>query len=314
MKILVTGGAGFIGSNVTDRLIDEGHDVVIIDDLSTGFVENINPKAKFIKKDIRDKKLEQVFAAEKFDIVNHHAAQMDVRKSVKDPRFDADVNIGGSINILENCVKYDVKKIVYISTGGAVYGEPEKLPVSEDCHINPISQYGISKHTVEHYLFLYRMNYGLNYVVLRYPNVFGPRQYPHGEAGVTAIFTLKMMNGEQPSIFGDGEQLRDYTYIADIVEANILAMTTNKGDNEIMNIGTGVGTSVNEIFKILADILEFDQPAIYKEPRIGEILQTYLDASKAARVLGWKPKVSFREGLEKLVMYFRSKGECPCKC
>jgi UDP-glucose 4-epimerase len=307
MKILVTGGAGFIGSNVADRFIDEGHNVVIVDDLSTGFIENVNPKAKFVKMDIRDENLDGLFASEKFDIVDHHAAQMDVRKSVKMPRFDADVNIGGSINILENCVKYGVKKIIYISTGGAVYGEPEKMPVSEECHINPLSQYGISKHTVEHYLFLYKMNYNLNYVVLRYPNVFGPRQYPHGEAGVTAIFTEKMLKGEQPYIFGNGEQLRDYTFISDIVEANFLAVTTNGADSEIVNIGTGVGVSVNQIFKYLREIIGCKKEAIYQESRLGEIFKIYLDASKAKKLLNWEPKVEFKEGLEKLVLYFKSK-------
>jgi len=306
MKILVTGGAGFIGSHVTDRLIKEGHEVVIVDDLSTGFMENVNPNAKFVKMDIRDENLTELFERERFDIVNHHAAQMDVRKSVKFPRFDADVNIGGSINILENCIKYGVKKIIYISTGGAVYGEPARLPVGEDCDINPISQYGISKHTVEHYLFLYKMNYDLNYVVLRYPNVYGPRQYPHGEAGVTAIFTEKMLRGEQPFIFGDGKQLRDYTYISDIVESNILAMDSASADGEILNIGVGVGTSVNEIFKILAEIIGFTKPPIYQAPRVGEIFQIYLDATKAKKLLGWEPKVAFRRGLEKLVEYFQS--------
>jgi UDP-glucose 4-epimerase len=307
MKILVTGGAGFIASHVTDRLIKDGHQVVIVDDLSTGFMRNVNPEAKFVKMDIRDEKLDNLFETEKFDMVDHHAAQMDVRKSVKMPRFDADVNIGGSINILENCVKHKVKKIVYISTGGAVYGEPEMLPVNEECHVNPICQYGISKHTVEHYLYLYRMNYGLNYVVLRYPNVYGPRQYPHGEAGVTAIFTEKMLKGEQPLIFGNGEQLRDYTFISDIVEANILALNTNSADGEILNIGTGVGASVNEIFHILYKIIGFDKPAIFEEARLGEIFQIYLDASKAKKMLGWEPKVEFKEGLEKLVAYFKSK-------
>jgi len=307
MKILVTGGAGFIGSNVADRFIEHGHEVVIVDDLSTGFIENVNPEAKFVKMDIRDEKLDDLFASEKFDIVDHHAAQMDVRKSVKMPRFDADVNIGGSINILENCVRHKVKKVIYISTGGAVYGEPEMLPVTEDCLINPISQYGISKHTVEHYLFLYKMNYDLNYVVLRYPNVFGPRQYPHGEAGVTAIFTEKMLKGEQPFIFGDGEQLRDYTYISDIVDANYLAMTESGADGEIINIGTGYGISVNQIFKDLSDIIDFKKDPVYKEARLGEIFKIYIDAAKAKKLLGWKPKVEFKKGLEKLVDYFNSK-------
>ncbi|MBI5207373.1 MAG: NAD-dependent epimerase/dehydratase family protein [Candidatus Firestonebacteria bacterium] len=302
-KILVTGGAGFIGSSVSDALIESGHQVVIIDNLSTGFKKNINKKAKFYKIDIRDKKINEIFENEKPDFVNHHAAQMDVRKSIQEPEYDADVNILGSLNIIENCIKYKVKKIIYISTGGAVFGEPVYLPADEKHPINPICHYGISKHTVEHYLFLYNYLYGLNFTVLRYPNVFGPRQNPHGEAGVNAIFIGKMLLNEVPTIYGDGEQLRDYVYIEDIVQANILALA--KGDKGIYNIGTKKGVSVNQIYTTLQKILNFHKPANYAPSRPCEINKIFLNGSLVNKELGWSPKISFEEGLRKTVEWFR---------
>ncbi|NOX98120.1 MAG: NAD-dependent epimerase/dehydratase family protein, partial [Nitrospirae bacterium] len=268
-KILVTGGAGFIGSNLVDRLIKEGHEVVIVDDLSTGLERNLNPEAKFYKMDIREEKLAEVFATEKPDFVSHHAAQMDVRRSVREPMFDAAVNILGSLNIIENCRKHKVKKIIYISTGGAVYGEPDYLPVDEKHPIEPECQYGISKHTVEHYLHLYKLTYGLNYTVLRYPNVYGPRQNPHGEAGVNAIFIGKMLKNEVPTIFGDGKQLRDYVYVDDVVKANLLSL--ERGEGQIYNIGSGIGTSVNKIYQTLQGILGFQEAPKYASSRTGEI-------------------------------------------
>jgi len=307
MKVLVTGGAGFIASHLVDRLIADGHSVAVIDDLSTGFRGNINPKATFYEMDIRDKAISEVFAKERPDMVDHHAAQMAVIKSVSEPQFDADVNIGGSLNIILNCLKYKVKKLVYISTGGAVYGEPQYLPVDEKHSINPISQYGISKHTVEHYLFLYNLTDGLKYTALRYPNVYGPRQYPFGEAGVTAIFSAKMLKGETVTIFGDGEQLRDYVYVGDIVEANILAMTNPASDNEIINIGSARGSSVNEIFRIIKEATGFGGEPIYAPARKGEVYKIYISAAKAKKIIGWEPKVTFEEGLKRLVEYQRSK-------
>ncbi|MEW6087296.1 MAG: SDR family oxidoreductase [bacterium] len=305
-KILVTGGAGFIGSNLADRLIEEGYEVVVIDNLSTGFRKNINKKAKFYKVDIRNKKkIDEMFAKEKPDFVSHHAAQMDVRKSLENPLYDADVNISGSLNILENCRKYNVKKIIYISTGGAVYGEPEYLPADEKHPINPISHYGVSKHTVEHYLFLYNYIYGLNFTVLRYPNVYGPRQNPHGEAGVNAIFIEKMLKGEVPVIYGDGEQLRDYIYVGDIIEANVLALS--RGDKGFYNIGAGRGISVNQIYALLQKIINFAEKAVYAKARLGEINRIFIDSKLAGRELGWYPRVSFEEGLKKTVDWFKKK-------
>jgi len=303
-KILVTGGAGFIGSNLVDRLIKEGLEVVIVDDLSTGLERNLNPEAKFYKMDIREEKLEEVFAAEKPDFVSHHAAQMDVRRSVREPMFDAAVNILGSLNIIENCRKHKVKKIIYISTGGAVYGEPAYLPVDEKHPIKPECQYGISKHTVEHYLYLYGLTYGLHYTVLRYPNVYGPRQNPHGEAGVNAIFIGKMLKNEVPIIFGNGEQLRDYIYVDDVVKANLLSL--EGGEGKIYNIGSGIGTSVNNIYQTLQGILGFEADPKYASSRTGEIKRVYLDSTKAQKELGWRQEISFKEGLRRTVDWFRS--------
>ena len=303
-KILVTGGAGFIGSHVVDLFISQGYVVVIVDDLSTGRASNLNPSAKFYKMDIRDPKILEVFEAEKPDYVSHHAAQMDVRRSVVQPLFDADVNILGSINLIEAAKSVNVKRFIYISTGGAVYGEPERVPVEETDPINPICQYGASKHTVEHYLFMYHYNYGLSYTILRYPNVFGPRQDPHGEAGVVAIFTGKMMAGEQVVINGDGEQTRDFVYVGDCARANLLAATAAHQAG-IYNIGWGLPTSVNDVFSILAKVTGYPYPAQYGPVKVGETRHIYLNASKAKRDLGWAPTISLEDGLSKTVEYFK---------
>ena len=303
-KFLVTGGAGFIGSHLVDRLINDGHHVAVVDDLSTGSPDNLNPNAAFYEIDVRSKGLDAVFDKEKPDHVNHHAAQMDVRRSVREPMFDADVNVLGSINLIENCLRHDVKKVVYISTGGAVYGEPDYFPVDESHPIRPLCQYGISKHTVEHYLYFYGHTYGMRYTVLRYPNVYGPRQNPFGEAGVNAIFIGKMLRGETPTIFGDGEQLRDYVYVSDIVEANIASL--GRGDGQVYNIGSGIGTSVNQIYEKLQQIMGVSTPPDYSEARTGEIQKTYLESSKAKRELGWSAQIGFDEGLRKTVDWFRT--------
>jgi len=302
MKTLVTGGAGFIGSNVVDKLIDFGHEVVVVDNLVTGRRDNLNPKAKFYEMDIRDPKLAEVFEAEKPDYVNHHAAQIDVRKSVLDPAFDAESNVIGSINLLELSRTHKIKKIIYASTGGAIYGDPEYIPADENHPIQPLSPYGITKHVVEHYLYLYGVNYGLKYTILRYPNVYGPRQDPHGEAGVVAIFTERMLNGMQPAIFGDGKQTRDYVFVGDIAEANIFAI--DKGDGEIYNIGSAVETTVNELFETLKEILNFDMAPIYAEKRVGEVYRISITNDKVEKDFGWKPHTKLIDGLEKTVNYY----------
>jgi UDP-glucose 4-epimerase len=305
MRILVTGGAGFIGSHVVDTLIERGHEVAVVDDLSTGRREHLNPRAKFYHLDIRDAQgLEKAFAAERPEIVNHQAARANVRESMGKPVLYAEVNVIGSLNLLELSRKYGIEKFIYASTGGAVYGEPEVLPADESHPINPLDPYGASKHFVEHYLHLYGVNYGLRYTVLRYPNVYGPRQDPYGEAGVVAIFTGQMLKGGQPVINGSGEQERDFVYVGDIVEANIKAMEA--GDNQIYNLGWGVGISINEIFARLKEITGYEREAVYGPPKLGEVFKIYLEASKAQRELGWVPQVGLVEGLKRTVEYFRN--------
>lgn len=304
-KILVTGGAGFIGSHVVDLFVSQGFEVIIVDDLSTGRASNLNPAAKFYQLDIRDPKIRDVFDIERPDYISHHAAQMDVRRSVAQPLFDADVNILGSINLIECAKEFNVKRFIYISTGGAVYGEPEKLPCDEAHPINPICQYGASKHTVEHYLYMYNVNYGLKYTVLRYPNVFGPRQDPHGEAGVVAIFTGKMLVGDPITIFGDGEQTRDFVFVGDCARANYLAVTIDHQPG-IYNIGWSRPTSINEVFSALAKITDYSHPATHEAGKVGETRHIYLDASKANRELGWAPTITLDDGLRETVEYFKT--------
>jgi UDP-glucose 4-epimerase len=305
MKILVMGGAGFIGSHVADAYIAAGHDVTIIDDLSRGSERNLNPQARFHRGDITDREfVEKVFATERPDVVNHHAAQMDVRRGVREPVFDASVNILGSINLLEASVIYKVRRFIYISTAGAAYGEPMHMPVSEDYSVNPITPYGISKHTIEHYLFTYRILYALPYIVLRYGNVYGPRQSSKGEAGVFAIFCEQMLTGVRPVIYGDGSKVRDYVYIDDVAQANVLAL--ERGSGEIFNIADGVPTTDYEVFHLVRDALGVHgvEPE-YVAKRPGEIDRIYLDISKARRLLGWSPRVTLEEGAQRTTKFFR---------
>jgi UDP-glucose 4-epimerase len=302
-KVLVTGGAGFIGSHVVDSYLAAGHEVVVVDDLFTGHRKNLNPECEFHEMDIRDARLETLFQKHKFEVVNHQAARGNVRASMEDPMIYADVNIRGGVNVLECCRKHGVRKIIYSSTGGCVYGEPRYLPADEKHPLQPRDPYGASKASYELYLPVYEMNYGLQYTILRYPNVYGPRQDPFGEAGVVSIFLGQMLRKIQPVINGDGEQLRDYVYVSDVVSANLLVLS--KGDNEVFNVGWGKGTSVNEIFHKLASILCNDTGAMHGPPKLGEIGKTYLNSLKATEVLGWKPLVALEEGLRKTADYFR---------
>lgn len=302
-KILVTGGAGFIGSHVVDAFIDAGHQVVVVDNLSTGKRENVNPQARFYAVDIRRiEELEEVFAAERPEAISHQAALANVRASMEDPITYAEVNILGSLALLELARKYGCRRFIYASTGGAVYGEPERVPVTEDHPINPLDPYGSSKHAVEHYLYLYRRHYGLSYVSLRYPNVYGPRQDPLGEAGVVAIFTGLMLQGKQPVINGSGEQQRDFVYVGDIARANVLALERGEG---IYNIGSGIPTDVNTIFAELKAATGYPGEARHGPAKQGEVFRIYLDARRASQELGWQPTVSVREGLARTVAYFR---------
>ena len=308
MRILVTGGAGFVGSHVADGFIAAGHEVAVLDNLATGFKHNIPKDATFFEVDVRDAAaIEKIFTAFRPDVIDHHAAQMDVRKSLLDPVFDAECNIIGSINLIAAAQRHAVKKFIYISTGGAVYGEAPVLPANEQTPVHPECAYGISKHTVEHYLELYRLLYGQRYTVLRYPNVFGPRQNPHGEAGVIAIFAGLMLDGKTPTIYGDGEQLRDYVYVSDCVRANILAL--DAGDGEIINIGSGMGTSVNTLYKYLAEFADFPNEPIYAAERTGEIQAIYLDATRAGAILKWKQEVTLADGLRKTFDWNRAQRE-----
>lgn len=304
MKVLVTGGAGFIGSNVVDLLVENDYEVVVVDNMSSGRHSNLNPRAKFYQLDIRDPALHEIFEKEQPDYVSHHAAQVDVRKSVADPLYDASVNVLGTLNVLEAARKVQVKRFVYISTGGAVYGEPEYLPCDEDHPINPICQYGASKHLGEHYLYMYQVMYGMNYTVLRYPNVYGPRQDPHGEAGVVAIFTGKMVQGEPTIINGDGEQTRDFLYVGDCARANLLALTVAH-DNGIYNLATNQATSINELYETLKNITGYPLAASYGPAKLGETRHIYLTADKAGMHLGWEQTINLEEGLRKTVAHFK---------
>lgn len=308
MKILVTGGAGFIASHVVDLLIAHGHSVAIVDDLSTGRRANLNPAARFYQLDIRDPHLAEIFEQERPEVVDHHAAQIDVRRSVADPQFDADVNVRGSLNVLECARQFGVQKFIYISTGGAVYGEPEYLPVDEKHPVNPICPYGASKHTVEHYLYMYQYNYGLNYVVLRYPNVYGPRQDPHGEAGVVAIFTGRMMQGEPVTINGDGEQARDFTHAGDCAQANLLALE-NPQASGIYNVGSGVPSTINQVFAALKEITRYPLVPNYGPAKLGETRRIYLNAQRLQTELGWQAKFNLHTGLADTVAYYQMKEQ-----
>ncbi|MBU4602977.1 NAD-dependent epimerase/dehydratase family protein [bacterium] len=334
--VLVTGGAGFIGSHIVDLLIKNNYKVVIVDDLSSGREENINKNARFYKLDITDQKgLAKVFKKEKPDYVYHEAAQISVSFSVRDPLFDAQTNILGSLNLLQYCVNYQVKGIVFASSGGTIYGEPEHFPISEDYPFKPQSPYGISKVAIEYYLDFYQKNYHIPYVALRYGNVYGPRQDPYGEAGVIAIFIEKMLKGEIPTINGDGEYIRDYIYVEDVAQANLLALqnmvklskvvreiekakekekeaeaeTKTKPEPEIelngFNLGTERGVSVNEIFCLLKEIIKFPHPAHYGPPRAGDLKKNILDCHLIKDVLGWQPQFDFSAGLEKTVRWFK---------
>jgi len=303
MKVLVTGGAGFIGSHVVDLLVDAGHEVVVVDDLSTGRFSNLNPKPKFYQVDIRSDAFRTVIEKERPEVISHHAAQMDVRRSVADPIFDADVNILGSIKLADHARDFGVRKVIHISSGGAVYGEPVYLPCDENHPVRPLCPYGASKYTFEMYLFMYKELYGLDYSVIRYPNVYGPRQDPNGEAGVVAIFIGQMLKDKPVTINGTGEQVRDFVYVGDCARANL--MTLENGSGGTYNLGYGVGTTVNQIFSELKSITGYPREALYGPTKPGETFRIYLDASRAKNDLGWEPSVDLKQGLRNTVEYFQ---------
>lgn len=302
-KILITGGAGFIGSNLVDRLIKEKYKVIVIDNLSTGKKENLNKKAKFYQIDICSSKISEVFKKEKPEIVYHFAAQMNIRKSVEDPLFDSRINILGSLNILQNSIKFKIKKFIFASSGGAIYGNAKKIPISENYNTLPISPYGIAKLTVENYLKFYKENYNLNFVSLRFANVYGPRQNPKGEAGIVSIFIDNFLKNKNSIIFGNGKQTRDFIFVEDVVDA-CFKILNYSGKENIFNIGTGVETSVNELYYIIIKILKSKIKPKYVAPKKGELMRNCLDISKIKKELNWKPKIFLKEGLIKTIDFF----------
>jgi UDP-glucose 4-epimerase len=306
MKIIITGGAGFIASHIADAYINAGHEVTIIDNLSTGRRENINPRAEFIEADINDLGIEEIFLDKRFDVLNHHAAQMDIRVSVADPAYDAENNIIGGLRLFEAARKSGVKKVIFASSGGAVYGEQDYYPADEEHPTNPCSPYGISKLTTEKYLYYYQQIHNIDYAALRYTNVYGPRQNPFGEAGVVAIFANKMLSEEQPMVNGDGKNSRDYVFVEDVVRANKMALGENFSG--IYNIATGVEHDVNYIFRTLRELTGSDCKEIHAEAKPGEQRRSVCSYDKIGRMHGWKPETEFAAGLEKTVEYFKSKA------
>lgn len=303
MKILVTGGAGFIGSNVVDELINNKHEVCIIDNLSTGKLENLNENATFYKNDITNvDALKLIFEIEEPEVVFHFAAQIDVQTSLKKPVFDANNNIIGTLNVLECCRIFNAKKIIYPSSA-AVYGNPEYLPVDEKHRVDPISFYGISKHTPEHYIKSFCDLYNIKYTIFRYSNVYGIRQDPKGEGGVVSVFINKFLNNESPTIFGDGKQTRDFIYVKDIANANLLALS--RGDNEIINISTNIPVTVNELFETMKKLFDSNIKVVYGEKRQGDILHSHLNNDLAKEMLKWNIEYNLESGIRETVEYYK---------
>jgi len=300
-KVLVTGGAGFIGSHVVDAYLERGDRVWVVDDLASGSLANVDPRAEFVEMGIEDPALRDLIRAVGFDLVSLHAAQIDVRASVADPARDASINVLGMLNVLEGAREIGTRRIVYVSSGGVVYGEPEQIPTPEGAPKLPLSPYGVTKLSGEYYLNYYRAIHGLEYVALRYANVFGPRQDPHGEAGVVAIFCERLQSGEELTIFGDGEQTRDYVFVRDVVSANLLASEMvlkpeANIDAVAFNVGTGVGTSVNRLADVLESIADDRTGRVYRELRAGELRHSTLDVSRFAQ-RRWKPGHTLEDGL-----------------
>jgi len=303
-KILVTGGAGFIGSHLVDELIEIGHKVIVIDNLSTGKKENLNPKATFYKIDICSPKISEIFKKENPEFVFHLASQINVRKAVENPVLDAKINILGSLNILENCRKFKVKKVIFSSTGGAIYGKAKKIPTPETYLENPISPYGISKLTIEKYLKFYKENFALSFISLRFSNVYGPRQDSKGEAGVVAIFIDQLLRKKTPIIFGNGNQTRDFVFVEDVISA-CLKSISYKGKESFFNIATGIETSVNALYRKIAKILKVNTKPKYVPEKPGDLKRSCLDISKAKRELKWFPKYILEKGFFQTINYFK---------
>jgi UDP-glucose 4-epimerase len=309
LKVLVTGGAGFIGSHIADRLAADGHEVVVLDDLSTGHVEHLQPKARFYQMDVRSPWLEELFRVERPEAVVHQAAQASVRRSVEDPLFDAGVNVLGTAALLQACVHHGVRRILFASTGGALYGDADVTPTPEDYPTLPVSPYGASKLAAEVYLRTFHELHGLSYAALRYANVYGPRQDPHGEAGVVAIFTRRLLSGQPARINGDGTQTRDFVFVGDVAEANARALTSDAIGS--FNVGTGIETDVATIFQVLKRLTGSRLPEEHGPPLPGEQRRSVVDARKIQKVLGWRPTTSLQAGLDATVRYFREAQPTP---
>lgn len=305
MKVLVTGGAGFIGSHVVDALLQAGIAAAVLDDLSAGRSENLPPEVALYREDIRSAACGEILAREKPECVIHHAAQVSVAKSLADPDADASVNIAGTINLLEHCRRRGVRKIIYASSA-AVYGDPERLPLTEEAACRPLSPYGVSKSAAEHYLAVYAANYGIRFTVLRYANIYGPRQARDGEGGVITIFTDDLLAGRNLTIYGDGQQTRDFIYVGDAAAANVLALT--RGDNAVFNIGSGRSITLNRLAAELGEAAGIRPGIDYRRPRPGDIRHSCLANGKAAAGLGWQPRTDLAEGLRRTVRSFRGGG------
>ncbi|MCP9447372.1 MAG: NAD-dependent epimerase/dehydratase family protein [Nitrospira sp.] len=303
MKVLVTGGAGFIGSHVVDRLVEEGHEVVVVDDLSTGKRKHVNRSAGLYKLDVQSGRLEKVFRNERPSIVIHLAAQVSARQSVENPILDAQVNVLGTMNVLHQAARHGARKVIFASSGVAIYGEQEVHPAPESHPTKPLSAYGISKLCGEHYLSYFQRVSGLQVVSLRYASVYGPRQDPEGEAGVVAIFIRKMLSGEQPIINGNGRQTRDFVFVDDVVQANLAVMSQEA--QGVYNVGTGVETSINELFRMLAGLTGSSCKEVHGPAKVGEQIRSVIDSSRLKQEVGWEPETGLAEGLEKTVAYFR---------
>jgi UDP-glucose 4-epimerase len=303
LKVLVTGGAGFIGSHVVDRLAADGHDVVSLDDLSTGDVEHLQPSARFYQMDLLSPWLDELFRIERPEAVVHQAAQASVRRSVKDPVFDARVNVLGTAALLQASVHHGVRRFLFASTGGALYGDADVIPTPEDYPTLPVSPYGASKLAAEVYLRTFHALHGLSYAALRYANVYGPRQDPRGEAGVVAIFAQRLLSGQRARINGDGKQTRDFVYVGDVAEANARALTSDAVGS--FNVGTGIETDISTIFQLLRRLTGSNQPEEQGPALPGEQRRSVVDARKIEKVLGWKPKTGLEAGLDATVRYFR---------
>lgn len=312
MRILVTGGAGFIGSHLIDALVaSKGDEVFLFDDFSTGKRYRVNPKATAYPIDLRAASaVASAVAKVKPEVIVHLAAQMDVRRSVADPAFDAQVNLIGFLNLIESARAHGLKRVVFSSSGGAIYGEQEDLPSSEDTPLRPVSPYGVAKLATEAYLFFYRVQYGIDYLSLRFGNVYGPRQDPHGEAGVVAIFCGRILDGKAATIYGTGEQTRDYVYVGDVVRA-IVAALKSKTSGVALNIGTGIETNVNELFSTLAAIADFPTHPEHGPARAGEQMRSVISPARAAEVLGWRPETNLKDGLEETFRYFKQQKARP---